>query len=177
MALPALFAGCTLNSVKLLPTGAAVDDGRAIVVVGLGVEGDWKHSGFTVELDEYSVQAQAGTGNCFRFNRINATLSPAPGPTRYFAFDVPAGAYVYSPFNGAQLVPAAKYDATAFAAPAGKIVYIGDFTYSRDRMVALRRDLDAFSKARAKSLANLRGEVLLAETAQVQRPKPFMCTP
>lgn len=177
MALPAFVAGCALNSVSLLPTGAAVNEGRAIVVLGVGVEGDWRYAGFSVELDEYSIQAQAATGNCFHFNRMNATVPSAPGPTRYFAFDVPAGAYVYSPFNGAPLAPAAKHDATAFAAPPGKIVYIGDFTYLRDRVVALRRDLDAFSKARAKSLPNLRGEVLLAETEQVQDPKPFMCTP
>lgn len=176
-AISGIVAGCTLNSVRSLPTGSSVNPGRALVVYGVAVESDWKYAGFTVELDEYSVKAQAATGDCFHFNRMQASVAPTPGATMYFAFDAPAGAYVYNPFNGAALVPAARYDTTAFAAPAGKIVYVGDFVLSRDGMVAVTRDLDAARKALVTTLPDLRGEIWLAETLQVQRPKPFLCTP
>jgi hypothetical protein len=174
---PALMAGCTLNGVRPLPTGSAVHDGRAIVVYGVGVESRWNYAGFKVELDEYSVRDQALTGNCLRLNRMEATVPPTPAPVRYFAFDVPPGTYVYSPFNGAPLAAANQLDAQAFVAPAGRIVYAGDFVYSQDRTVAVRRDLDAAKKAVARSLPDLVGEMSAAEALNVRPPKPFLCTP
>ncbi|NHZ98043.1 hypothetical protein [Massilia sp. CCM 8734] len=63
---------------------------------------------------------------------------------------------------------------TAFIAPPGKVVYIGDFVYTRENHVVLRRDLAAFERARKQALPDLNGEVLLAETRVVERPLFFL---
>lgn len=176
LAVAALAAGCTLNGVRPLPTGSAVGAGRAIVVYGVGVDSKWNYPELKVELDGYDLHAQALEGNCLRFNRMEASVPTTPGPVRYFAFDVPPGAYVYSPFNGAPLEAAASA-AQAFLAPEGRIVYVGDFVYSNARTVLVRRDPGAVKQALAGSLPDLAGDILPARAVAVQPPKPFLCTP
>lgn len=172
-----LAAGCTLNGVKPLPTGAAARAGRAIVVYGVAVETRWNYAAFKVELAEYDLRAQALKGDCLRFNRMEAAVPPTPGQVRYFAFDVPPGTYVYSPFNGAPLDAGAAPAARAFQAPAGRIVYVGDFVYSNARTVLVPRDPGAVRQALARSLPDLAGDIWPAAAVAVAPPRPFMCTP
>lgn len=175
--LSALLAGCTLNSVRPLPAGASIDESRAVVVFGVGVEGQWNYAGYSVQVDEYDVRAQAITGNCFRFNRMSGAVPPAPGVVRYFSFDAPAGVYAYSGFNGARLALETGADTPAFSARAGRVVYMGDFIYTKQGSVSIRRDLDAAKRYLAALRPNLRGELTQAEEFSVHRPKLFMCTP
>jgi hypothetical protein len=155
----ALGSGCAINGTRPLPEGAAPSAGRAVIVYGVGVDSKWDYEGFTVQLTEYSLPDGNMTGNCFRFNRTEATVAPAPGPVRRFAFEVAPGHYVYSPFNGAPL----PGPAIAYSAPANRTVFIGDFIYGKDKQVSLRRD-------------PLPGTPL-AEVRLVASPKPFLCTP
>ena len=157
--------GCALNDVvKPLPTGSAVTPGRAVIVYGVGVEGKWNYSGFAVQLDEYSVENQTA---CPR-NRTSARVPSVPGQVRYFAFEVPPGHYAYSANNGAPLLEDDRY---AFAAPEGHIVYAGDFVFSRDQRVVVRRDLAALLTALDKSFPDLEGDVSLAKGVKVQQWK------
>jgi hypothetical protein len=174
---PSLLVACVLNNVRALPSGSFVAEGRTIVAYGVGVEGNWSTPFFSVQLDEYNLETQATAGNCFRFNRMNATVLPTPGSIRYFVFDAPPGAYVYSAFHTVRLTCTTQCGTQVFEAPEGRIVYIGDFIYSRDDSVAFRRDLEAFNKARGKSLPDLRGEVVLAKMTPAQRPGLFLCSP
>ncbi|MDM5181369.1 hypothetical protein PO883_29755 [Massilia sp. DJPM01] len=89
---------------------------------------------------------------------------------QYVAFDVPAGSYAYGRLEGE---PEGK--ATAFIAPAGHTVYLGDFIYNREKRMELRRDLKTFEQARKQALPNLQGEITLAETQTVARPRMFLC--
>lgn len=166
-------AGCAMNNVIQLPSGSPVAEERAIVAYGVRVEGNWKYPGFSVQLDEYDVRTQAITGNCFRFNKAAAMVSATVGATQYFAFEVPPGHYVYSWFNRAQL----EHDTIAYAAPKGRILYVGEFIYSRDQIVVVRRDIDEFKAAIPHSLPDLKGEIFLAEAVKVQRPRGFLCAP
>jgi hypothetical protein len=174
---PAVLAGCTLNSVRPLPAGASIDESRAVVVFGVGVEGEWNYAGYSAQLDEYDLRAQAITGNCFRFNRMNGTVPPTPGAVRYFSFDTPAGVYAYSAFNGARLAPETGAGTPAFAARAGRVVYMADFIYTKQGTVSIRRDVDAAKRYLAAFRPDLRGELTQAEEFLVHRPNLFMCTP
>jgi len=166
-------AGCTLNSVKDLPAGGTPAGNRSVLVYGVKMEGQWRYPGFTTQLAEYDVAKQNITGNCLSFNRTEATLPSAPGTVKYFAFDVPPGHYVYSPFNGAQF----EGDFLAFEAPAGKSVYVGDFVFQKNEVVALARNWDGVKSAVDRDLPELKNAISLASTAVAKRPQMFLCTP
>ena len=168
-----LNAACTINSIDLLPAGGLASGNRAVIVYGVKVEGAWPYTGFEVQIAEYDVAKQNITGNCFRFNRAEARVSPVPGAVRYFAFDVPAGHYVYSPFNGAPLAG----ELNAFKAPAGHSVYLGDFIFGRNQSVSLTRNLDTVKNDIDTALPGLKGKIALAKAEPATKPFLFLCTP
>jgi hypothetical protein len=168
-----LLAGCAFNSVKPLTFGAPISEGHTVIIYGVGVEEKWAYPRFGVHLEEYSVKSQSSTGNCFRFNRAEASVASTAVGTQYFAFEVPPGHYVYSAFNGAPL----RLDTQAFTAPEGRIVYIGDFIYSEEKTVLFRRNFDALATAMGPSLPNLNAKVSIAEMVPAQRPRFFLCAP
>jgi hypothetical protein len=168
----ALASGCTLNATAPLPTGHAPAAGRAVIVYGVGVEGRWPYPNYAVQLTEYSLERQAITGNCLRFNRVDATVPATMTGIRYFAFDVAPGSYVYSPMNGAQFGGAP----VAFRVPAGRAVYLGDFIYGKDGRVRLTGNLVAESAAIRRALPAT-PDLKPAATVPVAPPKPFLCTP
>lgn len=168
-----LNAACTINSVDLLPAGGLASGNRAVIVYGVKVEGAWPYTGFHVQIAEYDVVKQNITGNCFRFNRAEASVSPVPGAVRYFAFDVPAGHYEYGPFNGAPFAGAPS----AFEAPAGRSVYLGDFIFERSQSVSLTRKLDTARDDINTALPGLKGKIGLAKAAPATKPFPFLCAP
>jgi hypothetical protein len=175
-----LLVGCALNNVKPLPTGSSVSDGRAIVVFGVGVEDNlgWTNPGFGVNVDEYDLKNQTA-GNCFRTNKMESGIVPsAPGPVKYFAFDVEPGTYVYSAFNSTSLASTQFDDqgnTQAFIVPEGQVIYFGNFILQHQTVV-VRRDLDAFKNVRSKSLPNLKGAISIAKTTAVTPPKLYVCS-
>ncbi len=167
-----LFSGCLLlNDVNSISTAnlprPTPKVGRAIVLYGIGVEGKWDFPRFAIGLDEYSLDQQSLTGNCWRFNRMQESVTAIVGTRQYFLFDVEPGHYVYSGFNGVRLRDSKKE--SAFEVPAGRIVYLGDFVYSDDGKVDIRRDLD-----RVQSY--FKENVLLADMLLVPPPRPFLCS-
>lgn len=174
LALAALLAsGCTLNSTVPLATGGAPHAGRAVIVYGVGIDGPWVYPNFGVQLTEYSIAQQAITGNCFRFNRVDATVPSTATGIRYFAFDVAPGSYVYSPMNGAQL----NGEPVAFRVPVGRAVYVGNFVYGKDRRVTRTGNLDGEKSAIRQALPAVPDDLAVADTVVVAAPKPFLCTP
>ncbi|UOD29363.1 hypothetical protein INH39_28805 [Massilia violaceinigra] len=167
-----LLSGCLMNSTRPLPTGGTPSPWRAVVVYGMAVEGVWDAPEMGVQLDEYNLADQVTAGGCWFYNRTETNIASVPAPVRYVAFNVPAGSYTYK--TG---MPSMDNTTTAFIAPPGKVVYIGDFVYTREYHIALRRDLAAFEHARKQALPDLKGEVLLAETRVVKRPLFFLCGP
>jgi hypothetical protein len=168
-----LLAGCGLNSVNPFNSDKHIAPGRAVVLYGIGVEGEWQYPAFAVQLAEYSMKDQNATGNCFRFNKTEAKISSTPGPISYFAFDVPAGHYAYSAFNGAPL----KQSTQAFVAPTGMVVYIGDFIYAQDNSVEIRRDATVIENTLPRIFPALQGKVHLAEAIPARQPGIFVCMP
>ncbi|MBV8635047.1 MAG: hypothetical protein JO002_11190, partial [Burkholderiaceae bacterium] len=156
-----------------LPIGSEATSTRAVIIYGVSVEAPWDYSRFTVELAEYNIEKQDISGNCLRFNRTEANISALPGEIKYFAFDAPAGYYVYSPFNGAGLLG----NFYAFEAPAGKNVYVGDFILKKDRLVTLNRDFDKVKSQMAAALPALSKEIALSKVTVVRAPHPFLCAP
>jgi hypothetical protein len=174
LALAALLtSGCTMNSTVPLATGGAPHAGRAVIVYGVGVDGPWAYPNFSVQLTEYSIDKQAITGNCFRFNRVDAIVPATAIGIRYFAFDVAPGSYVYSPMNGAQ----PKGEPVAFRVPAGRAVYLGDFVYGKDGRVTRGGNLDGEKSAIRQALPAVPDDVMIADTVVVAAPKPFLCAP
>jgi hypothetical protein len=170
-------SGCLQNSVHPITATRPPhpDTAHSIVVVGVGLDAAWPFAAFSLALDEYSFQKHDITGNCFRYNHIQATRPSTPAKVTYFAFKVPAGAYVYSPFNGnARLASSAP--ATGFIAPPGKTVYFGDYVFVGNQTVELRSDIDA---ARLGVRSLLPNDLTLeqATPAHIGYAHPFMCTP
>ncbi|NHZ81329.1 hypothetical protein F2P44_18905 [Massilia sp. CCM 8695] len=170
LAASVLLSGCLMNNTHPLPSGGTPNFWRAVVVYGIGVEGNREAQGLSVRLEQYSLADQAITGGCLFYNRTEASILSAPGQVQYVAFDVPPGSYSYGRLHDA---PPGK--ATAFIAPAGHTVYLGDFIYKRENHMELRRDLKAFEQARKRALPDLKDEITLAETQSVAQPRPFLC--
>ena len=169
-----LLYGCALfNSVERLPMGGEPSADRAVVVYGISIEGGWHAPRFEVALDEYSLKQQKILGDCWRFNRTEASVPAIPGTVQYFAFDVPTGHYAYSGFNGVPM----NGSHNAFVVPKGKAVNFGVFVYTRDQMVELRRDLAAERKKINDALPKIKESIVLAETLSVQAPRIFLCAP
>src|SRR5437868_8009618 len=137
LALAAALSGCVVNGVRPHDGGEA-PPGRAVVVFGVTVAGAWNYPRFGVTLDHYDTGKQAITGNCFAFDRLEASMPAAPAPTRYFAFDAPPGHYVFSPFNVSTFAGRNR----AFEARPGRTVYIGNFLLGEQSTVTLHRELD-----------------------------------
>jgi len=143
--------------------------------VGIGLDAAWPFAAFSLALDEYSLEKRDIAGNCFRYNHIEATRASNPAKVTYFAYKVPAGTYVYSPFNANATLPP-SVPATGFIAPPGRAVYFGDYVFVGNQTVELRRDIDA---ARLGVRALIPDDLLLdqAEPAPIAHVHPFMCTP
>jgi hypothetical protein len=112
-------------------------------------------------------------GNCAKFNRTEASVSTSLAQTKYFAFEVPPGHYVYSPFNGASM----RQPSLAFLATEGRAVYVGDFVLTDANGVELRRDIESLRRAADAVPTTAYGPLLEAVTLQVGAPKPFLCAP
>ena len=169
----ALLAGCVMNSVRQLAPESVANSRSAVLVYGVQVEGKWDYPQFTVQVAEYSIKDQAGTGNCFIFNRAEATVASTPGAVKYFAFDVPAGHYTYGAFNG----PSLAGESFAFKAEEGRLSYIGDFIYTSAKQVKLRRNRESYGNTLPAVFPGTSGRFNLAEAFAVRPPGMFLCTP
>jgi hypothetical protein len=148
---------------------------RAIVIFGLSVEGQidpraatYNPGFFEIGLDEYSIEREHITGGCWRYNNMRAKVPGIIGTRQYFAFDVKSGYYVSTrlidPYN-----PKIARKSLVFEVPAGKIVYLGDFIWTTEASIELKRDPSA--------VRSWFGEgVLLADTRQgSQYPGGVLC--
>jgi len=156
----AIIPGCLLNSVHPITTAprARPDALHAIVVIGV------KDS--SVILDEYSAKKQDITGNCYHYNRIEATNPSSPGKVTYLAYEVPAGTYVYGRRNGAASLDPPVLG-SGFIAPAGKTVYFGDYISVGHNTVQFRRDIEA---------ARLGSQGLLPPGSMLESAEPTITT-
>ena len=166
-----VLSGCVLNNVRRVDSNTLPGDGRAILIYGIAIDNDghWDYPVFSPSLVEYDLDHQVGTGNCFIFNRTVSSITPVPGSRQYFAFDVPAGNYSFTPF----FVGHVDFDEEqTFSAPAGRVVYVGDFVLTNGTRLVLRRDYEA-------ALVALRSPspISLAVAIPARAPQIFLCTP
>jgi hypothetical protein len=173
-----------LNSVdQLNPGGTAPGDHRAVLVFGLRTETEWPRYGmFGISLHRYSMADQNIAGGCFWDDRAHAASRARE--TEYFVFSVPAGHYVLGPVDSVEDLR--ELYETAFAAPAGRIVYIGDFIYRaenggtdtarRREFMELRQNPRAASDA-IHSYTQLSGDMAVANKVRVTAPTWYLCTP
>lgn len=177
--LAVIVALCPLSACVLLNDTVRLDDSkvlaprgeRALVIYGVAVEGAWRYPEFGVSLDEFSIERHAITGDCWSFNRIQASVPKDSTTVQYHAFDVAPGYYIYSGFNAEGL-----RGPNTFLVPESEVVYLGDFVYTTDDRVVLRRDISAALPALAKSYPKLTGKIVLAEIVSAA-PTMFLCTP
>jgi hypothetical protein len=124
---------CSFNAVRDVGGTDDVrpDTATSVVIVGVGIEGFWPWEMIRVRLDEYSIPEQRLTRGCFRQNHIAAFGDSESGKVSYSIFRVPAGHYV---LDAREVFLRIQEDlsSTALRAPAGKIVYFGDFVYVGD---------------------------------------------
>jgi hypothetical protein len=174
--------GCLLlNSTERLWDGDTPFLNRTTIVYGVDVNADarWRwldvnrtHKTFGISLDEYNLEKQVITGNCWRYNKAEALVSSDFAMPQYFAFDVPAGYYVHGAFNWPKIEPS-----IAFFAPKGRVVYIGTFVYTKNMMVELHRDLEKEKIQIYSALPKLPQNIELADTVSVTPPRGFLCAP
>jgi hypothetical protein len=158
--------------------------GRATIVYGLADDAKWPYPELEIDLDRYSIErGETIEADCERYDHTEASVPAGSAELHYFIFDAPAGDYVFSRQNGAALMSEA--DITAFSAPAGSVVYVGEFInrgkleYTGTRpIIQFQRDLDAAKRAlaRHKDLAErltLASAVVLDRVAAPQA----MCVP
>jgi hypothetical protein len=144
-------------------------------VIGIGLDVAWPYTEFTLILDEYSAEKQNITGNCFHYNRIEATRPAIPAKVTYLVYEVPANTYVFSGRNAnATLAPSSV--GHAFIAPPGATVYFGDYVFVGNKTVEFRQDINA---ARSGALSLLPRDAVLipAEPTTAAHATPFLCTP
>jgi hypothetical protein len=168
--------GCLINSVHAITKAPRTkpDSAHAIVVIGIGVDVVSPLAEFGLALDEYSVDKQNITGNCFHYNRIEAAHPSNASKVVYLVYRVPANTYVYNRQPNGSLAPSSM--GPAFIAPPGATVYFGDYVYVGNKTVEFRRDIDA---ARSGSRSLLPRGTLLepAEPTTTADIHPFLCTP
>lgn len=167
-------SGCMLlnNVVQITDADAeAPDANSAMVIYGIGVEGAWDAPEFAVALDEYDMERQSITGNCWRYNRMLASVPKDSRVVQHFIFEVTPGYYSFSGFNATSL------GASAFLAPAGQIVYLGDFIYSDKRTVVLRRNEDKLKMKILKKYPKLVEKITPADAVSIKAPTMFLCMP
>jgi len=175
----AFIPGCLLNSVHSIGRAPRMkpDNAHAFVVIGIGLDVAWPYSEFPLTFPEYSVQKQQITGNCFHYNRIEATVPSTPAEVRYFAFEVPANVYVY--LGLLDLVDAHRTPSSighAFMAPPGSTVYFGDYVLVGDKTAEFRRDINA-ARAATRDLLPRDTVLELAEPTTAPGARMFICTP
>jgi hypothetical protein len=172
----AVIPGCLLNSVRSITRAPRTkpDPAHAIVVIGMGLDAAWPYPNFPLTLAEYSVETQRITGNCFHYNRIDATRPPIPAKVTYLAFEVPANAYVY--LNLFDTTVAQSLMGHAFIAPPGATVYFGDYVFVGNKTVEFRRDIDA-ARAGARQLLPRGAALELAESTPAPAAHMPLCTP
>jgi len=171
-------SGCLLlndvNSISAVYLMTPPPD-RAIVIFGLSVEGEidphaatFNPGFFEIGLDEYSIEREHITGDCWRYNKMRAKVPGIMGTHQYFAFDVKPGYYVATRLIGLNN-PKISRKSLVFEVPPGKIVYLGDFIWTTEAAVELKRD--------PNDVRSLFGEgVLLADTRQgSQYPGAVLC--
>lgn len=171
--LSGLLSACGLNNVKKLNSDAAMSPDRSVIIYGIRVEGKWDATMFSVNLDEYDLQSQRITGNCFRFNRTEAMVPSTEKSTQYFAFEVHHGHFVVSPFINADR----SISTTAFSAQKGNAVYIGTFLYDKNKKLILQRDFDRVARQLQNLFPRFRNIIKEPELVEVTRPSLFLCAP
>jgi hypothetical protein len=185
-----LLPGCALllNDVNSLSHVESPRSYRSVVIYGIETRSGVPR--FGVSFDEYDIERQRITGNCFRYNRMQARTPVRVGTMNYFVFDVAPGHYVYSAgSNLEELFTPDVEKSKAFLIPAGKTVYLGDFIWVKgqgrtglevrgDKIVRVwegnrierRNSLEAMKKA-----LHVSGEVVDAETVAVRSPGGVLC--
>ena len=178
-----LTTACGTSARQLELAQAKARPDRAIIVFSLQVpEGEevvGRPGGqppplYGLDLDRYDLAQQAMVGGCFsRRDVVQAQIPNRPGEPVYFAFDVPAGAYVMSPS-----IPHAELRDKAWIVPKGSVTYIGAFS----RRTAEPHQLDFNAETdHADDLENARRQTGLdlarAEVVAVIPPRPYLCTP
>jgi hypothetical protein len=175
----AIIPGCLLNSVHSITRASRTkpDAAHAIVVIGIGLDATWPYTEFQMTFPEYSVEKQRITGNCFHYNRIEATRPSIPAKVTYLAFQVPANTYVYlSTLDLVDTHRAPSPTGHAFIAPPRATVYFGDYIFVGNKTVEFRRDIDA-ARTGARELLPRDAVLELAESTTAPGAHMFICTP
>jgi hypothetical protein len=178
-----LTSACGTSARQIALTDVAARPDRAVIVFSLHVAegqdagepaGPPAPARYGVDLDRYDLTRQSVVGGCFsRRDVVQAEIPNRAGTSAYFAFEVPAGAYVISPF-----VSHSSHWEQAWVIPASSVTYIGAF----DRRVMPPRPAAInFTTDYSNRLDDARRETGLplatAELIDVARPRPYICTP
>lgn len=168
-----LLTSCSLGLNATKPLVGSIDPVQveAAIVYGLVVEDSRNASErFSVTLDEYDIESQRITGNCWRHNRTSASIPRSRHEVQYFVFAVPPGYYVYSAVHANRLE---NETPIAYLAESGKVAYVGVFTLTSRNRVEVRRDI---SEPRG-TLSDIADDLVLADTRGVEPPGIFLCGP
>ena len=162
--------GCGMNFVEGLPQGGAPTEGSSVVVYGLRVAG--KQPSFSMSLDAYNPANESADGNCFRWDRMRASILSGTTGTHYFSFLVRPGHYVYSPHQRPMKGPLLSFKAEPAAT-----VFIGEFVLTPSNEVELFRDLAASKYQLLAALPKTDPNLALAQITPTNGVRLFLCGP
>ena len=174
MVFPIMLCGCLLLN-DVVPYSDVRDlkpsKGRAIVVIGIGLEGAWEYPKINLYFDEYDIKLQKGTGDCWRYNRIVASVPVDKDKVQYVVYDVLPGFYE---FKGETSL---KEKHHAFLVPAEQVVYFGDFIESKQYAVDVRWNVVAATSELRRKYPDFKGNIVVAESLPVVPSGMILCMP
>lgn len=162
-----------MNAVRPLAQGGIPSADTSVIVYGVRLETAWNSPNMMFSVDAYDTDKQAVKGNCWHLDKAEALVSGTPGATRYFAFEVPVGHYVF----GAWSITPLQIPERVFYAGNGETVYLGNFIYNRDKQIVIQRDLDSAKPEILAALPKTPATITLAQAQRAGRVALFLCTP
>lgn len=163
-------SACGMNGVRDLPSGDRPTPNSSVVIYGLRIAG--KQTDFAVTLDAYDMETGSAKGDCFRWDRMQASVPQETRQTHYFAFQVKPGHYVYNPTQRPL-----RGDLVAFEVMPGQTILIGEFVLTESNEVELVRDLAKAKPEVLAALPNTEKAIALAQPQIVGGVRLFLCTP
>lgn len=164
---------CLMNSVRRLDRGGVPQSDTSVIVYGVRLDTAWSAPQMMFSVDAYDIKKQAIKGDCWHLDRAQVLLSGTPGAIQYFAFEVPAGHYVFGAWSTVTAIPQER----VFYAPESETVFLGNFIYTAHQKIDIQRDLMTTKSEILTALPKIKPTISLAPAQVTGQVKLFICTP
>jgi hypothetical protein len=166
-------SACLMNSVRRLDHGGVPQVDTSVIVYGVRLDTAWSAPQMMFGVDAYDIEKQAIKGDCWHLDRAQVSVSGVPDAMQYFAFEVPAGHYVFGAWSTVALTTQER----VFYAPKSETVFLGNFIYTANQKIEIQRELVTTKPEILAALPKTNPTISLAPAQATSQVKLFMCTP